>query len=67
MAAGVVVRNIFIFPRHGGPVEWPVLRPAGSRSTQQSDGQHIGAVKVSAMLVDVTPELMEEPVPSAMH
>ena len=28
---------------------------AGSRSTQQSDGQHIGAVKVSAVLVDVTP------------
>ena len=32
--------------------------------TQQSDGQHIEAVKVSSVLVDVTPELMEEPVPT---
>ena len=28
------------------------------------DGQHIEAVKVSAVLVDVTPELVEEPVPT---
>ena len=33
-------------------------------STQQSDRQHIGVVKVSAVLVDVTPELVEEPVPT---
>ena len=40
-----------------GLVERPMLR-------QQSDGQHIGAVKVSAVLVDVSPELVEEPVPT---
>ena len=55
------------FPLTRGLDERPVLLPAGvagSRSTQQSDGQHIGAVKVSAVLVDVTPELVEEPVPT---
>ena len=52
------------FPPTRGLVERPVLRPAGSRSTQQSDGQHIGVVKVFAVLVDVTPELVEEPVPT---
>ena len=39
-----------------------MLRPAGSRSTQQSDGQHSGVVKVSAVLVDVTQELVNQPV-----
>ena len=47
-----------------GLFERPVLRPAVGRSTQQSDRQHIGVVKVSAVLVDVTPELVEEPVPT---
>ena len=46
----------FRFPRTRGHIEWPVLRPAGSRLTQQSDGQHSGAVKVSAVFVDVTQE-----------
>ena len=32
------------------------------RSAQLSDRQHIGAVVVSAVLVDVTPEPVEEPV-----
>ena len=39
-----------------------MLRPAGSRSTQQSDGQHSGAVKVSAVLVHVTQEQVDQPV-----
>ena len=51
-------------PPTWGLFERPVLRPAGGRSTQQSDRQHIGVVKVSAVLVDVTPELVEEPVPT---
>ena len=37
---------------------------ASSWSTQQSDMEHIGAVNVSAVLVDATPELVEEPVPA---
>ena len=47
-----------------GLVEQTVLRPAGSRSTPPSDGQYIGAVKVSAVLIDVTLEPVEEPVPT---
>ena len=50
------------FPRTQGIVERPVLRPAGSRSTQQSDGQHSGEVKVSTVLVDVTQERVDQPV-----
>ena len=42
-----------------GLSERSVPRPAGSRSTQQCDGQHSGAVKVSAVLVDVTQERMD--------
>ena len=42
----------------------PDVETLSGRSTQQSDRQHIGAVKVSAVLVDVTPELVEEPVPT---
>ena len=45
-----------------GLIKRPVLRPAGSRSTQQSDGQHSGAVKVSAVLVDVTQERVDQAV-----
>ena len=41
-----------------------MLQPASSQSTQLSDGQHIEAVKVCAVLVDVTPELVEESVPT---
>ena len=52
------------FPPTQGLVEQPVFRQAGSRSTQQSDGQHSEVVKVSAILVDVTPEPVEEPVPT---
>ena len=62
MAAGVVVQNKFVFPGHGGHFEQPVLQAAGSRSTQQSDGQHSGAVKVSAALVDVTQKRVDRPV-----
>ena len=45
------------------PPTWGLLS-CQCRSTQQSDGQHIGAVKVSTVLVDVTPEPVEEPVPT---
>ena len=47
------------FPQTWGLVERSVLRPASGRVTQQSNRQHIGAVKVSAVLVDVTTELVE--------
>ena len=50
------------YPRKRGHVERPVLGPVGSRSTQQFDGQHPGAVKVSAVLVDVTREQVDKPV-----
>ena len=50
------------FPPTWQLLERPVLRPASNRSTQQSDRQHIGAVKVSLVLIDVTPEPVEEPV-----
>ena len=39
-------------------------RPAGSRLTQQFDRQPIEVVKVSAVLVDATPELADSPVPA---
>ena len=43
-----------------------MLQPAGSRATQQSDRQHVEAVKVSVVLVDVTPELVDSPVPTGL-
>ena len=54
------------FPLTQGLVEGPVLQPAGSRATQLSDSQHVEAVKVSAVLVDVTPELVDSPVPAGL-
>ena len=57
---GGCVNHVFS-PRLGGLLSG--LRPAGGRLTQQSDRQHIGVVKVSTVLVNVTPELVEEPVP----
>ena len=61
---GVVVRNMFVFPRHGGLLSGRWFdRPAASR--HNSDGQHIEVVKVTAVLVDVTPVLVEEPVPTS--
>ena len=45
------------FHRMRGLIERPVLRLAGSRSTQQS-----GVVKVSAVLVDLTQERVDQPV-----
>ena len=60
MATGVVVCIMFV----ERPVK-PTAGQTGGRSTQQYDRQHIGAVKVSAVLVDVTPELVEEPVPTS--
>ena len=38
-------------------------RPAGSWSKRLSDWQPVGAVKVSAVLVDETPEPVDHPVP----
>ena len=43
-------------------VERPVPRPAGHWSTRQSDRQPVEAVKVSAVMVDVTPEPVDSPV-----
>ena len=51
---------------HEGFVERPVPRPASSRSTCQFDRQPIEAVKVSAVLVDATPELVDSPVPTSL-
>ena len=42
---------------------WPWGLLSGP-STRQSDGQHIGVVKVSAVLVDMLPELVDEPAPT---
>ena len=41
-------------------------RPAGSWSTQQFDRQPIEAVKLSAVLVDATPETVDSPVPAGL-
>ena len=62
LAAGVVVQNLLVFPRHRGILSSRYFRPAGSWSTQQSHGQHYGAVKVSTVLVDVTQEQVDQPV-----
>ena len=60
MATGVVVWNMFVFPQRGGFLSSRCF----TQSTQPSDRQHIGAVKVSTVLVDVTPGPVEEPVPT---
>ena len=53
------------FPLPQGLLERLVLRPAGSRSTQQYNRQLDETVKVSAVLVDMTPELVDSPVPAS--
>ena len=55
------------FPRKRGHVEQPVLRPASSQSTQQFNGQHSGTVRVSAVLVEVTREQVDQPVSTVPH
>ena len=41
-------------------------RPTGSRSTRQPNGQPVEAVNVSAVLVDVSPELVGSLVPAGL-
>ena len=54
------------FPLLQGLVEPPVPRSTGSRSTRQSDRQPVDTVKVSAVMVDVTPEPVDSPVPAGL-
>ena len=59
------------FPLTQEPVEQPVPRPARRPLTCQSDKQLVDAVNVSAVIIDVIPNLVDNPVPtgltSAMH
>ena len=56
--------NIFVHPQAQEPVEQPVPRSAHRRSTRQTDRKLDGAVKVSALMIDVIPELVNVPVPT---
>ena len=50
------------FPLAQEPVELP--RPAHRRLIHQSDRRLVDEVKVSAVMIDVIPELVDSPVPS---
>ena len=52
------------FPLAQEPVELP--RPAHRRLTHQSDRRLVDEVKVSAVMIDVIPELVDSPVPSSL-
>ena len=63
MAAAVVVKNIFVSPCYRGLLSGRCLNwLAASRP----DRQPVEAVKVSAVLVDVTPEPVDSPVPASL-
>ena len=49
-----------------GLVERPVPRLAGIRSTRQSDRQPVDTVSVSAVMVEVAPDLVDSPVPAGL-
>ena len=54
------------FPHEQGFVERRVLQPAGRWSTRQSDRQPVDAVKVSAVMINMIPELVDSPVPTGL-
>ena len=54
------------FPLAQEPVELPVPQPAHRRLTHQSDKRLLDEVKVSAVMIDVIPELVDSPVPSSL-
>ena len=62
MTAGVVVKNMFVFPCHRGLLSGRWLDwPAASRHDSPI-GSLLKVVKVSAVLVDVTLEPVDSPV-----
>ena len=54
------------FPLAQGVVKQPVPRPAGCRLTRQSDRQLVDAVEVSAVMIDVIPEPVDNPVHTSL-
>ena len=54
------------FSLEQGLVERPVLQLAGRRSARQSDRQPVDAVKVSAVLIYIIPELVDSPLPTGL-
>ena len=53
-------------PLAHGPVEKPVPQLAHHRSTQQSDRQPVNVVRVSAVMIDVIPVPVDNPVPTSL-
>ena len=48
------------------PVEQPLPRPAHRRLASQLDRQLVDAVKISTVLIDVIPGLVDNPVPTGL-